>query len=154
MQNKADVLLFRSSEASHRQIRQDIKSAVAINHMKLRKLTDSFPSNLISLAAIVCIAVALPLLHPVVHSHLEPCHAGGHSDDCAGHVSAMWVEGNDVKCSICDFLAINSIFETGIGPIVPEIEPLGKMVSFNEIFFTKNSLLPTEPRAPPVFASL
>ncbi len=118
--------------------------------MMSRKLVDSLPSNLISLAAIVCIAVALPLLHPVLHSHLEHCHAGAHSDDCAGHVSAMWVEGNDVTCSICDFLAINSIFETGIGPIVPEIEPLGEMVSFNKLFFTIYSLLLTEPRAPPV----
>ena len=141
-------------DAFQGQIRQDTKSAVTINHMMLRKLADSFPSNLISLAAIVCVAVALPLLHPVVHSHSEHSHAGAHSDDCAGHVSVMWVEGNDVKCSICDFLAINSIFETGKGPTLPEIEPAGEMVSLYKIFLAKNSLLPTEPRAPPVFASL
>jgi hypothetical protein len=120
----------------------------------LRKLAASLPSNLISLAAIVCIAVTLPLIHPVVHSHLEHGHAGAHSDDCAGDVFAIWVEGNDAKCAICDFLAINSIFETGTGPIVPEIEPVGEMVSFHKLFFTKNSLLPTEPRAPPVSALL
>lgn len=118
----------------------------------LRKLTDAFPYNLIPLLAILSIAVGMPLLHPVLHSHPEHHHiSAGHGVE---HFPAIPDEDKAHECPICDFLATSQLYDTGLGLIITENEPVGKTVSINHIFLVKACPFQTEPRAPPVFTSL
>ena len=118
----------------------------------LRKLTDAFPYNLLPLLAILSIAVGMPLLHPVLHSHPEHHHIS--ADHGVEHFLAIPYEDKAHECPICDFLATSQLYDTGLGLIITENEPVGKIVSANHIFLVKTCQFQIEPRAPPVFTSL
>ena len=118
----------------------------------LSKLTIIVPYNLLSLLAILFIAVGMPLVHPLLHSHLEHHHiSAGHGVD---HFQAMSDEDKAHECPICEFLATSQLYDTGLGLIITDNEPIGKIVSINRIFLVKTCPLQAEPRAPPVFTSL
>jgi len=109
----------------------------------LSKLTIIVPYNLLSLLAILFIAVGMPL----EHHHIS----AGHGVD---HFQAMPDEDKAHECPICEFLATSQLYDTGLGLIITDNEPIGKIVSINRIFLVKTCPLQAEPRAPPVFTSL
>jgi hypothetical protein len=114
----------------------------------LRKLTDTVSYNLLSLLAVLFIAVGMPLLHPVLHNHFEHYHII--ENHGAEQHSEIPSKDKEYECSICDFRATNQFFVSGLAPIMPAGEPLGITLSIIPIFFlVKVRSTQTKPRAPP-----
>jgi len=114
----------------------------------LRKLTDTFFYNLLPLLAGLFIAVGMPLLHPILHSHSENYHII--SEHCGEHISAFAYEDHELNCPICDFQATNQLYDAGMVRIIANIKPADKIASIKNIFLAKTHPLQIEPRAPPV----
>ena len=118
----------------------------------LAKLTDTIFFNLLPLFSALFVAVGMPLLHPVLHSHSENYDIiSEHYDE---PIAAFADEDHELNCSICDFLATNPLHYTGIEPIITEIKPVDKIITIKNIFLAKTHPLQIEPRAPPVGNSL
>jgi hypothetical protein len=118
----------------------------------LKKVTNRISFSLLPIFSAFFIAVGMPLFHPVLHSHSE-----NHdiiSQHCAVHISALADEDHEIKCPICDFLATRQLYDSGMAPIITEIQPIGNIISIKNVFLAKIGLSQTEPRAPPVFTSL
>ena len=118
----------------------------------LRRITDTAPYSLIPLLAILFIAVGMPLLHPVLHSHLEHHHLNGGCGD--GHLPAISDKDQAHKCPTCDFLATSQLHVTVLDRIVTHNEAVCYLLFTNQTFWGMICPSPTEPRAPPVFTSL
>ena len=118
----------------------------------LTKLTDTISFRLIPLFSVLFIAVGMPLLHPIIHSHSEnDCIIPEH---CNKHISAFADEGHELNCSICGFLATNQLYDTGIESIIAENHLADKIILINNFFLAKIHPLQIEPRAPPISNSL
>jgi hypothetical protein len=118
----------------------------------LTKLTDTISFSVLPLLSALFIAVGMPLLHPVVHSHSENYRTNSeHHDE---HISVFADEDHEPNCPICGFLATSKLYDTGKGCTITVIEPVGKSVSIKNIFLAKTFPLQIEPRAPPVLASI
>lgn len=114
----------------------------------LTKLIETSSFSLLPLLSALFIAVGMPLLHPVLHSHSENNHiVSEHYDE---HISAFEDEEHGKNCRICDFLATSQLKDTGMEPIVAENNPADKIISIKNIFLAKTHPLQIEPRAPPV----
>ena len=117
----------------------------------LKKLTHRISFCLLPLFSVLFIAVGMPLVHPVLHSHSE--NHGIISEHCDEHVSALVDEDYELNCPICEFLATRQLYDTGMAPSITEIQPIGKIISIKNVFLAKTGLSLTGPRAPPVFTS-
>ena len=118
----------------------------------LTKLTDTIPFSLFPLFSVLFIAVGMPLLHPVLHSHSKNyCIISEHCDQ---HISAFSDEDHELNCPICGFLATSQLYDTGMAPIIAEIKPADKIISTKNFFLAKIHPLQIEPRAPPISNSL
>jgi hypothetical protein len=114
----------------------------------LTKLTDTVSFSLLPLFSVLFIAVGMPLLHPVLHSHSENYHiVSEHGDE---HIPAFAKKDHELNCSICDFLVTSQLHNTGIEPIITENNPGAKIILINNVFLAKTHPLQIEPRAPPV----
>ena len=118
----------------------------------LTKLTDTISFRLFPLFSALFIAVGMPLLHPVLHSHSENHHII--SEHYGEHISAIADEDHGLNCLICAFLATSQLDDTGMEPNVAENKPADKIRSIKKIFLAKTHQLQIEPRAPPVGNSL
>jgi len=117
----------------------------------LKKVTNRISFSLLPLFSALFIAVGMPSLHPVLHSHSE-----NHDiipEHCDEHISTLADEDRELNCPICDFLATRQLYDSGMEPIITEIQPIGKIISIKNVFLAKTGLSQTEPRAPPVFTS-
>ena len=118
----------------------------------LTKLTHTISFSLLSLFPALFIAAGMPLLHPTLHSHSENHHI---ISDCGhAHFSEFAGECDESNCPICDFLATSQLFDSSLSLTLAEIEPGGKNISIKKALTQKTYPLHTEPRAPPMFASL
>ena len=118
----------------------------------LTKLTDTIPFSLLPLFSVLFIAVGMPLLHPILHSHSENYHIiSEHRDE---HIPAFANKDHELNCSICDFLATSQLYDTGIRRTITEIEPVGKIISIKNFFLANIQAFQFEPRAPPIRNSL
>ena len=118
----------------------------------LTKLTDAISLRLLALLSALFIAAGMPLLHPVVHNHSESDHIiSEHHDE---HISVFADENHKPNCPICGFLATSQLYDTGKGPTITEIEPVGNIISIKDVFLAKTFPMQIEPRAPPVLASI
>jgi hypothetical protein len=118
----------------------------------LKKLTDTLPYDLLPLLSALIIAMGMPLLHPIVHSHSENYSIiPEHRDE---HIPAYADKDHKPNCPICDFLAMSQLNDTGIGRAITKIEPVGKIISIKDVFLAKTFPMQIEPRAPPVLASI
>ncbi len=118
----------------------------------LTKLNDTIFFSLLPLFSALFIAVGLPLLHPILHSHSENYDViSEHYDE---HISAFADEDHELNCSICDFLATNPLHDTDMEPIIAEIKLADKIASIKNVFLAKTHPLQIEPRAPPVGSTL
>ena len=118
----------------------------------LIKLTNTIFFSLLPLFSALFIAVGMPLLHPVLHSHSENYYIiSEHYDK---RISAFADEDHELNCPICDFLATSQLYDTGIEPIIAEINPADKIILIKNIFLAKIHPLQIEPRAPPIRNSL
>jgi hypothetical protein len=118
----------------------------------LTKLTDTISFNLLSLLSSLFIAVGMPLLHPILHSHSENCHII--SEHCGEPISAFTDEDHELNCPICDFLATSQLYDTGKVLTITGIEPAGNIISIKDVFLAKTFPMQIESRAPPVPASI
>ena len=118
----------------------------------LKKLTNTISFSLLPLFSALFIAVGMPLLHPVLHSHSE--NHDTISEYCDEHISAFADEHHELNCPICDFLATRRLYDSGMEPIITEIQPIGKIISIKNAYLANTGPSQTEPRAPPLFASL
>ena len=114
----------------------------------LTTLTDKISFSLLPLISVLLVAVGMPVLHPILHSHSANYNIISEHYDKS--ISASSDEDNELNCPICDFLATSQLHDTGIKPIVAEINPADKIISKKDIFLAKIHPLQTEPRAPPV----
>ena len=118
----------------------------------LKKETNRISFSLLPLFSALFIAVGMPLLHPVLHSHSENHDIiSEHRDE---HISVLADEDPALYCPICDFLATRQLYDSGTAVIITAIQPIGKIISINNVFLAKTRPLQTEPRAPPVLAAL
>ena len=116
----------------------------------LRKRTDAAYFDLLPLLAALFIAVGMPLVHPVLHSHLEHDHIStGHRNE---HGFAGRYEDYGPMCPVCDFLATSHWYASGPCRFSTENEPFDKIVSLNEVFLPTACPPHSQSRAPPVFA--
>ena len=123
-----------------------------LHRIMLKKLTVTIPFSLLPFFSVLLIAVGMPLLHPILHSHSEIFHViPGHNDE---HISAFADKDHELNCPICDFLATNQLYDTGMEPIIAANCPANKIVFIKNIFLAKTHSLQIEPRAPPVGNSL
>ena len=114
----------------------------------LTKLTDTISFSLLPLFSVLFIAVGMPLLHPVLHSHSENYHIiSEHRDE---HIPAFANKDHELNCSICDFLATSQLYDTGIEFIIAEDHLADEIILIKNIFSAKIHPLQIEPRAPPV----
>jgi len=114
----------------------------------LTKLTDTVSFSLLPLFIVLFIAVGMPLLHPVLHSHSENYHIiSEHRDE---HIPAFANKDHGLNCSICDFLATSQLYDTGIESIIAENHLTDEIISIKNIFSAKLHPLKIEPRAPPI----
>jgi len=118
----------------------------------LKKLTDTVSCSLIAILAILFIAVAIPLVHPILHDHLGLDYSGGRHDGTLDWTASY--QDKTHTCPLCDFLATNQLHSADSGAITAECEPVGFIVSANHIILVKSYPLRAEPRAPPVFSFL
>ncbi|MGD8901640.1 MAG: hypothetical protein PVF39_16250 [Desulfobacterales bacterium] len=114
----------------------------------LTKLTDMISFSLLHLFSAFFVAVGMPLLHPVLHSHSENYHII--SEQCGQDISALADEDHELNCPICDFLATSQLYDTGMEPIIAENNPAGTIVLIKNIFLARTHPMQIEPRAPPV----
>jgi hypothetical protein len=114
----------------------------------LRESTDRVRFSLLSLLAILFIAVGMPLAHPALHNHLD--HQLMSVAHGVEHFRAVPDEDKAHACPLCTFLATIQLHGSGLSPIIATNELLGKIVSANHIFFAKPRPLQAEIRAPPV----
>lgn len=118
----------------------------------LTKLTKPISFSLLPFFSAFFVAVGMPLLHPVLHSHSENYHIiSEHYDE---HRSALAVEDHELNCPICDFLATSQLYDTGMEPIIAENNPAGTIVLIKNIFLARTHPMQIEPRAPPIRNSL
>ncbi len=118
----------------------------------LTKLNDTIHFSLLPLFSVLFIAVGMPLLHPILHSHSENHYIiSKHYDE---HIFAFTDEDHELNCPICDFLATSQLYDIGMELTIAEINPADKIVSANNFFLAKPHPLQIEPRAPPVGNSL
>ena len=118
----------------------------------LTKLTDTISFSLLPLFSALFIAVGMPLLHPVLHSHSENYYIiSEHYDK---RISAFADEDHELNCPICDFLATSQLYDTGIESIIAENHLADEIILIKNIFSAKIHPLQIEPRAPPVGNSL
>jgi hypothetical protein len=113
----------------------------------LTKLADTVSFRLLPLFSILFIAVGMPVLHPVLHSHSE--NHGIIPEYCDQHISAFTDENHEPNCLICDFLATSQLYDTGMEPVKAEIKPADKIISLAIAFLAKSHPLQIVPRAPP-----
>jgi hypothetical protein len=118
----------------------------------LTKLTDAVSFRLLPLFSILFLAVGMPVLHPILHSHSENSYIN--SEHCDQHISAFADEDHELNCPICDFLATSQLNDTGMEPIIAENNLADKIVLIKNIFLAKTRPLQIEPRAPPISNSL
>ena len=119
-----------------------------LHQIMLTKLNDTISFSLLPLFSALFIAVGMPLLHPVLHSHSENYLII--SEHCGGHIFAFADEDHERNCPICDFLATSQLYDAGMEPIIAEIKPADKIASIKNVFLAKTHPLQIEPRAPPV----
>ena len=112
---------------------------------------DTISFSLLPLFSALFIAVGMPLFHPVLHSHSE--NNGIITEHCDKHISALVGDDHELNCPICDFLAIRQLYNSGMAPIITEIQPIGKIISIKNVFLAKTYPFQSEPRASPVFTS-
>ena len=118
----------------------------------LTKLTDTISFSLPPLISVFFLAVGMPVLHPILHSHSENSYINlEHGDQ---HISAFADEDHELNCPICDFLATSQLYDTGMEPIIAENSPADKIVLIKNIFLARTHSLQIEPRAPPAGNSL
>jgi hypothetical protein len=118
----------------------------------LTKLNDTISFSLLPLFSVLFIAVGMPLLHPVLHSHSENYHII--LEHCGQHISALADEDHELNCPICDFQATSQLYDAGMEPIIAEINPDDKIASIKNVILAKTHPLQIEPRAPPVDSTL
>ena len=118
----------------------------------LKKLTNRISFRLLPLFSALFIAVGMPLFHPVLHSHSE--NHGIISEHCDEHISVLADEDHELNCPICDFLATRQLYDSGMEPSITEMKPAGNIISIKKVFLAKTRPTQTDPRAPPVIASL
>jgi len=118
----------------------------------LTKLTDTVSFSLLPLFSALFIAVGMPLFHPVLHSHSENHDIILERYD--EHISALADDDHELNCPICDFLATRQLYNSGTESIITEMKPAGNIISIKNVFLAKTRPTQTEPRAPPVIASL
>ena len=114
----------------------------------LTKLTDTVSFSLLPLYSVLFIAVGMPVLHPILHSHSENC--GIVPEHCDRHISAFADEDHEPNCLICDFLVTSQLYDTGMEPINTENKPADKVILIKNVFLAKTHPLQIVPRAPPV----
>ena len=118
----------------------------------LTKLTDTISFSLLPLFSALFLAVGMPLLHPVLHSHSENYHIiSEHRDE---HILLFANKDHELNCSICDFLATSQLYDTGMEPIIAEDHLADEIISIKNFFLAKIHPLQIEPRAPPISNSL
>jgi|GEM_PF-1059807 len=117
-----------------------------------RRLTVEVPYILLPLLAILFISAGIPFIHPAFHSGLE------HHPISVGHGARHFLSMPDIdkahECPICDFLANSQLYDTGLELIIMEHDPVGTILSINQICLVKICQTLSEPRAPPGFTSL
>ena len=118
----------------------------------LIKLTDTISFSLLPLFSVLFIAVGMPLLHPVLHSHSENYHIISEHHD--KRISAFADEDHKLNCPICDFLATSQLYDTGIESIIAENHLADEIILIKNIYSVKIHPLQIEPRAPPISNSL
>ena len=91
-----------------------------------KKVINRISFSLLPLFSALFIAVGMPLFHPVLHSHSE--NHGIISEHCDEHISALADEDHELNCPICDFLATRQLYDSGMAPIITEIQPAGKII--------------------------
>jgi hypothetical protein len=117
----------------------------------LSKLTNTISFSLIPFFSALFIAVGMPLYHPVLHSHSENCDII--PGLCDEHISVLADDDHERNCPICDFLATRQPYDSGMEPIITEIQPAGKIIPIKNVFLATTCLLLAESRAPPVITS-
>jgi hypothetical protein len=123
-----------------------------IHQTMLKKLTDTATCSLIAILATLFIAVGIPLVHPILHDHLGQHHIGVHHEG-----KRFWAASYQSKthaCPLCDFLATSQLHKANSAGTITEGEPVGFIVSANQIILVNSYPLRAEPRAPPAFSFL
>jgi hypothetical protein len=103
--------------------------------------------SLLSLAAMIFIAVGAPLVHPAIHSHSG--HGQVNGAPCGEHVPAIADADQSHKCPICDFQTANQMHGNGSALIIAVDEPIDSISSTPPISTVRVFPVKAEPRAPP-----
>jgi hypothetical protein len=113
----------------------------------LTKRTDTISCNLLSLLAVLFIAVGMPLLHPVLHNHFEHHHiSANHGAEQPSDVPGK-KQGHD--CPICDFQATSPFFTIGLFPVVTAVNPFFIILPSIHLSLVQTCSAQTTTRAPP-----
>lgn len=103
--------------------------------------------NLIPLLVMLYIAAGVPLIHPVLHDHLN------HGQTGAAPFAEPFLTSPDQEkehdCPICSFLATNQWHAASFIPAIAAGEQLGSIASKKPFFPIKTDSKISEPRAPP-----
>jgi hypothetical protein len=113
----------------------------------LTKLTDTVSYNLLSLLAVLFIAMGMPLLHPVLHNHFEHHHIS--ENHGAEKPSEVPSKNKEHDCPICDFQATSQFFSISLIPVITDKNPFFITLSSNHLSLVKTCSAQTEARAPP-----
>jgi len=104
--------------------------------------------SLILFWLIFYIAAGLPLLHPMMHSHLDHGH-----EYPAPFVEISWAtpdDENSLECPLCRFLAKNQLCTDGFHPAGSAAELDGFRVPVNLYVMSVAGSFIGQPRAPPL----
>ena len=113
----------------------------------LRKSKNLISYSLFSLLAVLFIAIGMPLVHPVLHQHLDHRHI--HADGDVKHLATIQDDEKDRECSICDFLATYQLHSSGLGLIITANEWVGRVAQTHQIFLVQIGPFSAKSRAPP-----
>jgi hypothetical protein len=93
----------------------------------VKKLITRTPYSLLSFAAILFMAVGMPLVHPAIHEHLN--HGQVKADHHDKHFPANPDEDKARECPACDFQATNHLFADDLPPFNPADEPIRSILA-------------------------
>lgn len=113
----------------------------------LKIIINGIPYSLLSLFAILFIAVGMPLIHPALHRH--PHHEQVNAGHCNEHFPAIPDDNEDHECPICDFQATIQLFVDGLIPTITANEHFSLIRPKIHHLLSIVRLIMTEPRAPP-----
>ena len=113
----------------------------------LTRLIDIVSYNLLSLLAVLFIAVGMPLLHPVLHNHID--HHYISENHGAEQSSEVPSKDKEHDCPICDFQATSQSFSISPVPVITAVNPFFIILPSIHLSLVKTCSAQTTARAPP-----